>query len=284
MTELEDITYSREGTIAAITEYYKFLTSMYVRDSRVIYPPPKGWPSIINADPHLLQSFGKSDEVIALLAHLPYIQIVQGDEDVEAAPYCVFADWQFLIECLGKPASNITSEGLHITTEGATFAELCPPHVVGLTFGGRDNPVMVLDTKLGIIHWEDCFDQVEREYGANGVDYEPGDDDDASEEEVAWRESATAWAIPDFFENLKAQFIKLNWIPISPYSVRSTPMYTSPDEEDIVLMLQGIYHQHGWPDLATYRKLDCLEAVQAALIERYPSHACSSSADRASRS
>ena len=35
-------------------------------------------------------------------------------------------------------------------------------------------------------------------------------------------------------------------------------------------MLQGIYREHGWPDLEKYRKEDCIKAVEEALAEQYP--------------
>jgi hypothetical protein len=36
-------------------------------------------------------------------------------------------------------------------------------------------------------------------------------------------------------------------------------------------MLQGIYREHGWPDLENYRKEECIEAVMEALAEQFPS-------------
>ena len=36
-------------------------------------PPSRGWLSIVNADPTVLQSLGKSEAVLSLLTHLPYI-------------------------------------------------------------------------------------------------------------------------------------------------------------------------------------------------------------------
>lgn len=38
MSELANITYSRRRTIAAVTDYYKFLTKLYLQDAQVIYP------------------------------------------------------------------------------------------------------------------------------------------------------------------------------------------------------------------------------------------------------
>lgn len=38
----------------------------------------------------------------------------------------------------------------------------------------------------------------------------------------------------------------------------------------MVLMLREIYHEHGLPDLAAYRKVDCLRAVREAMAAKYP--------------
>jgi len=39
-------------------------------------------------------------------------------------------------------------------------------------------------------------------------------------------------------------------------------------------MLKEIYRQHGWPDLAVYRKAECIAAVREAMDEKYPHLAC----------
>lgn len=303
MPELADITYSREATIAAVSDYYSFLAKLYMKDSQVIYPPAGGWPSIANADPDTLASLGKSAEVLALLAHLPYIRSPgHRADDAEGTPGCFFADWQDHIASLTRSMGATTSDELRIVTEGVPFFELAPPHVVGLTSGSRENPIMVLDTKLGIIHWEECPSNIESDYYSTKVDYDPPDDDDDKEEddeeqddadeddhdkhghndddkrdaavrkqELEWRQGAPAWAITDFFEILKNQFRKLQWIPTSNNEVWDMSWSRPPEGNGMIPLLRDIYHRHGWPDLASYRKSECLEAVQTAMEERYPS-------------
>jgi hypothetical protein len=312
MPELADVTYSREATIAAVSDYYNFLTKLYLKDSQIIYPPAGGWPSITQADPDTLASLGKSAEVLALLAHLPYVRSPgHRADDAEGAPGCFFADWQDHIASLTRSMGATTSDELRIVTEGVPFCEPAPPHVVGLTSGSRENPIMVLDTKLGIIHWEECPLNIDFDYYSTKVDYDPpGDDDDEEEDdeqddeeevyeeenkededdhekhdhadddkrdaavrkkELEWRQGAPAWAIPDFFEILKDQFRKLQWIPTSHNEVWDVSWSRPPEGDGMIPMLRDIYHQHGWPDLARYRKPECLEAVQRAMEERYPS-------------
>jgi hypothetical protein len=93
-------------------------------------------------------------------------------------------------------------------------------------------------------------------------------DGEVIREELKWRQSAGAWVIPDFFEAIKDEFRSLNWVPISPYSVRGKR------DGNEMSMLKDIYRQHGWPDLAAYRKRECLKAVRKALAENFPDSVC----------
>ncbi|KAK4235293.1 hypothetical protein C8A03DRAFT_46546 [Achaetomium macrosporum] len=258
MADLEDITYFREATIAAVTDYYTFLTRMYLNESHVVYPPAGGWPSIVNADPAALQSLGKSDEVLALMAHLPYIRYAFDtvgalEDTAQVTPGSTVADWSDLIPRL---SSSYGGDSLRILTEG-TFADISPPHVFGL-FRNRDE-AMVLDAELDIFGDRRGFTDVDWDL-----------DDEVSQEEADWRHSAPAWEISDFFKLLKDQLIRLDWIPISPFTVRDGHNRDWPHEKGMMGMLEDIYRQHGWPDLAVYRKSDCLRAVQKAMAEKYP--------------
>ncbi|KAK4119787.1 hypothetical protein N657DRAFT_649755 [Parathielavia appendiculata] len=274
MSDSEEVSYSREATIATITDYYTFLTRMYMNESQVIYPPTEGWPSIVNADPGKLQDLGKSDEVLSLLAHLPYIRC-PGDWNYEAdaVPRCSFEDWSYLFETLDRGGSKV--ESVRDYTEGFPLRDLSLPHVIGLSHADQeDSPVILLDTELDIIHWEDCTRPYEVGRNRARVDWEELKkdrldlddlDDVVSQTEKDWRYSASAWAIPDFFEVLKDEFRTLNWVPISPYTVRGSKERWT--EVGMMSMLKEIYRQHGWPDLAAYRKTEWLEAVRRALVE-----------------
>lgn len=90
MPKVENITYSREGCIAAFRSYFDFLTKMYLDESYIIEPPPGGWPSISKES---MQALGKTDEASALLRHLPYIRDAEDDSlEAQAVPYGKFAD------------------------------------------------------------------------------------------------------------------------------------------------------------------------------------------------
>ncbi|KAJ3568136.1 hypothetical protein NPX13_g6526 [Xylaria arbuscula] len=161
----------------------------------------------------------------------------------EGAPDCPFADWRSIFKWL---ANGKDFEGVRILIEDYDSYEPSPSPVVGLTIG--------LTNQLELV---DVADE-----GFDGR-YEEND----------WHRGGPAWAIPDFFELLKEQFRRLHFIPISPYKATSVFIKRSPEYEGLIPMLQGIYREHGWPDLERYDKQACLDAVQRALEERYPDEA-----------
>lgn len=264
MPDLTEIEYSREACIAAVRDYYRFLTKLYLDESLVIEPPAGGWPCIISADSNNLSGWDKSDEVMQLLARLPYVRDPRdGSIKVHAFPDCFFADWQSLFKDL--VIGRLDSDTIKIVSEGADFCDHAPPQVIGLTCGGRNNQVFILDTELGIIHWPDCPGEIRYEPFREQVLEAPYQYAAENEEEADWQCDAPAWAISDFFEILKDQFRQLNFIPINRNTVQDIYTTYGPGLEGLMPMLQDIYRAHGWPNLEQYRKEDCLQAIQEAL-------------------
>ncbi|KAK3364596.1 hypothetical protein B0T25DRAFT_69661 [Lasiosphaeria hispida] len=271
MPQLDEITYSRDVCVAAIRDYYQFLTKLYLNPSDVISPPPEGWPSITAST---LEELDKTEEVISLLRHLPYISEPPSYRSKsQAIPYCYFADWQ---ELAGQIRDGGTeAEGVRIMTEMFLPDEdMVPPHVVGLTFGGRDNTIFLLDTELGVVYWVQCPADIGR-HDEFWYERQVHDDaeDHAPENEAAWRGDSPAWPVADFFELLKDQYRKLRFLPLSSRTVIDVWSRLGPGTEGLIPMVRDIYREHAWPDLEGYRKRECLEAVQAGLRERYPRHA-----------
>jgi hypothetical protein len=189
MPELSEISYSRDETIRAVRDYYSFLAELYVEESDIIEPPKGGWPSIT---PDSLRCMGKTDEVIALLRHLPYIRRPSDDIDaVHGTPGCYFADWQSLAINAGED----DGEGLRVCSEGAPLWADVPSHVISLTHGGRDNTAFLLDTQLGTVHWPECDGELRYNFNDDASWIEPvldDADDYAPENEVEWRSDAPA--------------------------------------------------------------------------------------------
>ncbi|KAL7949035.1 hypothetical protein V8C42DRAFT_313059 [Trichoderma barbatum] len=262
MRRLSDIRYSREECISAVRDYYKFIVGLYLHESEIIEPPAEGWPDITTAT---MQAMGKTDEVISLLRHLPYIRFQESGFDLQGAPWCVFADWQSSAQCIIRDPAR--GEHYKLLSEGVSIYENVPPHVISLTQGPQDNEVFLIDTELGIAIWFECPGQIKFNPSRELVDYNPNDYPEA---EVDWRADSAAWTIPDFFEVLKDQFRQLKFFPTGRRE--SKHVYARPGfgTEGMVEMLQGIYRAHGWPDMDKYRKEDCLRAVYKALKEHYP--------------
>ncbi|KAL2135018.1 hypothetical protein VTI74DRAFT_10055 [Chaetomium olivicolor] len=253
MPWLNEVSYSRDATVKAIREYYGFLVKMYLKESYILEPPEGGWPL---TDPEGFgQALGKTNEVVELLRHLPYIPF----NKAHGAAGCWFADWRYYMS--HHNTGRECFDGVRSTTENGIRREEMSPHVIGLTDGGRYTPAFLLDTERGVVYWVgfyECDDEIK-----NNPNWERIQDDAydyAPRNEADWRAEGIAWAIPDFFENLKDQFRHLVFAPIC-----SCTVYWADQVEGV----QDIYREHGWPDLDRYRKKDCLKAVRAFVKERY---------------
>ncbi|KAK4221026.1 hypothetical protein QBC38DRAFT_461929 [Podospora fimiseda] len=259
---------------------------MSLDESLVIEPPESGWPNITV---EAVKWLGKTEEVSLLLQRLPYIA---HDDEVQVAPDCVFADWNYLFH----PHRN--KEIIQIYIEGPHF---------GLTSSGRGDGygvVLLLGTTLGIVNRVNCPSEIMGDldvrrkrvrYDGSKVDPSESDSDneDANSNEEAeesdemddtesvdmedeedwgetcsdkagelWRDDAGSWLVADFFEFLKDQFRELKYVPFS-----STEVFDH-HHAHVIPMVQDIYRQHGWPDLERYNKQECMAALEKALEER----------------
>ncbi|KAF2972684.1 hypothetical protein GQX73_g872 [Xylaria multiplex] len=270
MPFLDEISYSRDGTIAAVRDYYQFITKMYLKETDIIEPPEDGWASLSTH----LQCMGKTDEVLGLLSQLPYLQSPSDIRDqAQGAPWCEFVDWRAQAALVEN--GKIDGDKLRMLSEGLPGLEYrddIPPYVVGLTMGSGDlNPTFLLDTQHGIVTWYGITEEM-RESAVTVAD--PVDDDPydyaASEREAEWRAEGHSWAIADFFTVLKSKFSDLDWVPLGRHRVIDVYTIMHPSSDGVIPMLREIYHSYGWPDLENYRKYECLQRVQAALEEHYP--------------
>ncbi|KHO00989.1 uncharacterized protein MAM_01767 [Metarhizium album ARSEF 1941] len=263
MTRLSDITYSQEATVEAVRDYYTFLTRMYLDDHLVKEPPEGGWPGITAES---MRGLGKTDQVISLLRHLPYIDSPGYDGGPNALPNCTFADWHRRAEEDAFLVGSADAACARSCSEGAGICEAVPPHVVGLTWDSEDRYPFLLDTKLGVIYWVDCDYDLRRNSCRERVwdcayDYAP------EKEADAFRGDSGTWAVGDFFEVLKEQYRKLRFLPRNSTRVCDVKDGEYPDEEGRNELIASIYRRHGWPDLQIYRKDTCLEAIRRALAE-----------------
>jgi len=61
----------RGTVVSTLKSYYKFLTTMYLPEEEVLYPPETGWPNI---NQERFAHLGKTDDVIEILRHIPYVR------------------------------------------------------------------------------------------------------------------------------------------------------------------------------------------------------------------
>jgi hypothetical protein len=211
-----------------------------------------------------MKRLNKTDKVVQLLRHLPYIKPNDGNnygECVHAAPWTSFVDWDYQVEEISKQIFERPDSKINISCFQGCLDSI-PSHIVGLTAGcGPDELIFLLDTKLGVVYFHSCPDEISfspppcREC----IEEDPWNYGSTEEE---WRlESAVAWPIADFFEVLKDQFRKLRYVPESRWRVVDRKVDTLRENEDPNLLLPSIYRAHGWPDLDLYRKDECLQAV-----------------------
>jgi hypothetical protein len=264
MPELNQVRYSESSSVATIRDFFKFLTKMYLDEMSVEWPPEEGWPTIKEG---AFGSLGKSETVLALLRQIPYLRDLDLPEweRPQGAPQANFCNWKNYARG-DNDIDPAKTYGLKMLTEGP-ISLASTPFIIGLMEGGRDSPLVVLDTKYGVVYWPDCDDHIRHQTSQEQVQ----DDPDAwdSEDEANWRGDAPAWTINDFFVMLREQFEQLQFIPINSRQVINTYSGYSEDGE-METMLQGIYREHGWPNFEHYKKEDCIQAVEQALAEKYP--------------
>lgn len=182
----------------------------------------------------------------------------------QIAVNCSCADWE--TSSCAFSSGTVTGQFFRILSEDAP-ANKVPAHVIGLTHGGLNKEIFLLDTKLGVIYWPDCHGEIRDDPALprepvldHPIDYAP-------DNELGWR-CEGACEINDFFEVLKDQFRWLHFVPLSERSVKD--IWTLGLPEGLIPMVQAIFRKHGWPDLQRYRKRDCLKAMRKAMKEHYP--------------
>jgi hypothetical protein len=229
---------------------------MFMDPSYVIEAPQDGWPNITS---ETMKDLGKTEEVVALLRHLPYI----GDRGPytnlpEALPGSTFKDWKYNMEKwntgeTGPWGDLLMTEGL----EGR-FGGKIPSYCVGLVtsgrmFGNDERDAILLDTRSGVVYWMDCPEEIrdaaipqpsflvyplegeteetvttrEGEIADENEEADPDaqsdedeDDDELSDEdEDLTIQWGPCWPVRHFFEMLKNQYRQLNFLPKDEYHV-----------------------------------------------------------------
>ena len=125
--------YSRAEIVAAVQDFYELLIKLpYIDATALILAPTEGWPGV-NAE--ALRSRGKTEEVIELLRHLPYLR--------HPAPprrrWMIGPDTIAIAYCDGELYDGILDS-----------IQPVPGHCIWLTnVESRDGTSLLLDTRTG---------------------------------------------------------------------------------------------------------------------------------------
>ena len=118
--------------------------------------PESGWPSIT---PDSMRLFGKTDEVIDLLRHLPYPSASDLDKRLElmrAMPFAAFQHDVRIATPVGPHDEDVV--GLRILSKGMMYKHM-PPHIVGLIVIPVNGHSVFLNTQLGIVWWHEAANE-----------------------------------------------------------------------------------------------------------------------------
>ena len=136
-------TYSRDEVVSTITSFYEWLAKLHLPASAIKYPPPGGWPYIT---PKYLAFMNKTDTVVDLLRHIPYIE-----RDSEWEPYQIYEKTS-VMDYTGEyfRKFSVACKNPH-SADPMDVVTALPPHVATIanTSEGRDGYYFFLDTERG---------------------------------------------------------------------------------------------------------------------------------------
>ncbi|KAL1981335.1 hypothetical protein VTN96DRAFT_2776 [Rasamsonia emersonii] len=224
--------YNREEIIALIFSFYQFLTTLpSLGPEDIRYPPPGGWPDITKESLVFARSEPKTDEVVALLRHLPYIDMTLKKTGHD---YCI-ADWTR--PCDWRAGWNRWYDP---NDEDGVF----PSWVISLTYG---------ESKVG--HWImlATSDETVSDYVRFKWEYPPNypaDDPRSWRDRLCIDETMT---LAFKHEKWKNNYLRLEWMP------PVTTKYVVFGDDEYGEEMKKIYREYGWPD--NFRREDCRKAL-----------------------
>ena len=138
--------------VEPISSFYALLARFpYIPASDILTPPADGWPE---SDVANFRKLGKTDFVVEILKHLPYIRTDGRDwrlgyDDTKAITYvAVPGAWDGA--ALKLAALNDKAEPEYLWANMIEpYWQRLPPHIVALTNGWQYGAWLLLDTKAG---------------------------------------------------------------------------------------------------------------------------------------
>ena len=187
--------YDRDAVVSYMTEYYELLIALaYLKESDISRPPPTGWTEyqlLMN----MLAPAKRSDSVMDLIKHLPYVHR-KGIWKMTIYPeVCAFS---YLKEHNSDLADETSEDALqHFHERVMSFeGQVTPAGMIALASDRRAD-AWLLDVDEGVVY--NCDSMLH--------------DEDAPEEEP-WRRGGRRCEIKDFFEEIYGHVKSLLIIPV----------------------------------------------------------------------
>ncbi|PVH72989.1 hypothetical protein DL98DRAFT_501701 [Cadophora sp. DSE1049] len=242
--------YSRDATVTAVLRFYhSIIRHPYLNSSTLTIPPRNGWPNI---------NFpGKTNNVLDLLRHLPYLRAEKQYDQFtihwECVPICYVDlveddDWQDLEKSYGLPP--------------------LPPHCVYLARAGSYlNTSLILDAETGTV--------IEYSVMANDITI-PIEEYERLPVEERWKVHR-ATPVVEFFEGWRERYERLVWMlvpnPIGqPVTGRFHSRAEGRREEEVLLRGGGMEEISVEDEGGGDEEMDGLDQERYLVMERRREH------------
>lgn len=228
--------YDRDQVVSELLAFYEFLVRMYLPEELLKRPPSGGWPSVTHERFAFMR---KSDTVIGLLKHLPYICQDGLSFEPEIYNFCTAFDYtgrSFDRAAKLQSYSTFTPpepledndlarglDAIEVGSDGNGPVRGYPPHVVALAYGRDDGPWIWLNTRTGCV------------WLASLQDFRGFTD------------------IAEFTKTIMDELMNLDVAALEFHDVRYLVDWCQP--------VADIYRAHGWPQ-QRYQKAECLANIK----------------------
>ncbi|OBT62848.1 hypothetical protein VE03_07597 [Pseudogymnoascus sp. 23342-1-I1] len=252
-----------QAIVEPIASFYALLSTFpYLRASDILTPPAAGWPQ---SDVVNFRKLGKTDFVVEVLRHLPYIRSDGnrewriGYDDTKPLTYakvpgatgeygsgaCKLAELEDEVDQVVLWDSILEPHGQRLDA-----------HVVPLTNGWQYGAWLLLDTEAGTITDFSLLGGI-----SSGMYFKcPKSDLDAG---LLWKHFPSK-PIKEFFKDWEEKYTSLEWIPIQDNSGGESGNIFSQKQlgtasKDLV-EIQKIFMNYGWGSTG-FRKEECRKAL-----------------------
>ncbi len=236
--------YNRDAVAQGVTHYYELLEKLaYIEESEILRPPPTGWTDE-QLQMKMLVAAGRSDKVIDLVRHLPYLR---GDRELEMYPPCRIVS--YLREDALYEASTLDKAKVifHNCIMACGDNDIVAPSGMIALASDLSVDAILLDTDDGII------------YHCNGS----MQDRDAPDSEP-WRQGGKQYGAEEFLDMIYQQVKNLLLIPVpepfpwfegglAPAGIVSLQLHCWPFSEQVLLTFMNSASDRYWWNMVGQR-------------------------------